>query len=69
MGSHAPHPIRWVGDNYVASLGNSFLFCSFLYLLDFMSEDSHCRIRGSDVVNLGPISGFWFGFGRVLTCS
>ena len=47
--------IRWVGDNHIASLGDSFLFRSFLCLLDFVSKDSHYLMGGSDIVNLGPI--------------
>ena len=38
--------IRWVGDNHVASLGNSFLCCSFLCLYSTVSEDSHCLLGG-----------------------
>ena len=45
--------IRWVGDNHVASLGISFLCCSFLCLYSIVSEDSHCHMGGSDVVNPG----------------
>ena len=44
--------IRWVGDNHVASLRDCFLYCSFLCLSCSVSEDSHCHMRGSDVVNL-----------------
>ena len=45
--------IRWVGDNHVASLGDSFLCCSFLCLYRTVPEDSHCHMGGSDVVNPG----------------
>ena len=45
--------IRLVGDNHVASLGDSFLCCSFLCLCSTVSEDSHCHMGGSDVVNPG----------------
>ena len=45
--------IRWVWDDHVASLWNSFLCCGFLCLLDFVSEDSLCFMGGSDVVNRG----------------
>ena len=41
--------ICWVRDNHVTSLGSSFLYCSFLRLLDFVCEDSHCLMGGSDV--------------------
>ena len=61
--------ICWVGDNHVASLGNSFLCCSFLCFLDFMSKNSHCLMGGSDVVNPGLIWWSLGGFGRVLTYS
>ena len=43
--------IRWVGDNHVASLGISFLYCTFLCLSSIVSEDSHYLMGGSDVVN------------------
>ena len=42
--SHTNQPAviePYVGDNHVASLGNIFLFCSFLCLLGFVFEDSH----------------------------
>ena len=43
--------IRWVRGNHVGSLGDSFLYCSFLCLYSTVSEDSHCHMGGSDVVN------------------
>ena len=58
--------IRWVGDNQVTSLGNSFLWYSFLWLYSTVSEDSRCLIGASDVVNLGLYWWILSGFGRVL---